>query len=154
MTLSAQWIRHTGGLAHNGGQLINSVKYSVKCSSLNKGDKRIWNLVLLLFFLFVSGHVCIILFYWAVCFSCCDLVLGKYQRRGSSHFQPFYFSTLPPYLFCHIPSFVVRLVSSPIQQWGGKLHFSWNVSCCKAPAGVIFFAEVKTSGCICCISCM
>lgn len=48
----------------------------------------------------------------------------------------------PPHLSCHIPSFVVCLVSSP-QQWGWKLHFSWNVSCCKAPAGVIFFCKGK-----------
>ncbi len=50
-------------------------------------------------------------------------------------------------IFCRLPGFIP-------QQWGWKLHFSWNVSCCKAPAGVIFFAKVKTSGCICCTSCM
>lgn len=37
------------------------------------------------------------------------------------------------------------LLGFSLRQWGWKLHFNWNVSCCKAPAGVIFFffAKVK-----------
>lgn len=65
----------------------------------------------------------------------------SYLDLSSLHFslQPLCF--FPP--FCHI--FLV--ISHPFcclpgfirQQWGRKLHFSCNISCCKAPAGVIFF---------------
>lgn len=73
----------------------------------------------------------------------------------SSLLPAFYFFSPPLYFPCHIPSRPFCCLPGFIrQQWGWKLHFSWNVSCCKAPAGVIFFAKVKTSGCICCTSCM
>lgn len=49
-------------------------------------------------------------------------------------FSPSAVSLLSYPIFCHLPGFIP-------QQWGWKLHFSWNVSCCKAPAGVIFFCR-------------
>lgn len=84
----------------------------------------------------------------------------------------FFFHLVPPhphpqYLLCHIPSrpfFFCCLPGFIRQQWGWKLHFSWNVSSRAALAAVIFFslslffffffAKVKTSGCIRCTSFM
>lgn len=85
-------------------------------------------------------------------FSPVEILLPEYQRLGSAFFHPpfplsfqplispSYPPTPPPTaasflsypIFCRLPGFIP-------QQWGWKLHFSWNVSCCKAPAGVIFF---------------
>lgn len=186
MTLSAQWIRHSKGLAHNGGQLINSVKYSIKCRSLNKREhggeaqrgvhmKLRSDLLCFLFCFFfpviyhrsgLHNRILPTMF-----FSPVEILLPEYQRLGSAFFhppfplsfQPLISPSYPPPptaasflsypIFCRLPGFIP-------QQWGWKLHFSWNVSCCKAPAGVIFFffffflQRWKTSGCICRTSCM
>lgn len=176
MTLSAQWIRHSWGLAHNGGQLINSVKYSVKCWSLNKenregkkkrkrkevcaheGKPPLFLFIFLLLLLSITGQVCIIIFFQLYFLPCWDSVPGISKIFRLIFFLPclllfFYSSSPPPYLSCHIASFVVTLVSSPNNGYENYILVgTFHVA--KAPAGVIFFAEVKTSSCICCTSCM
>lgn len=92
------------------------------------------------------GLVCVILFFLLVrCLSCRDAAPAiskpRISRLSSSH-QDFYsfpssaMAFLSYSIFCPVPGFIP-------QQWGWKLHFSWNVSCRKVPAGVIFYAEVK-----------
>lgn len=79
---------------------------------------------------------------------CWDLVSGVSKTRifplssPLSSLLPAFYFFLPSVVFfpCHIPSRPFCCLPGFIrQQWGWKLHFSWNVSCCEAPAGVIFF---------------
>lgn len=115
-------------------------------------EERGWSISLCFCFLLCfSSIICqvrIIVIYQLVCFLPVEILFLEYQRRGSSFFHPSYplsfqpFISFPPpsYSPCHIPSRPFCCLPGFIrQQWGWKLHFSWNVSCCKAPAGVIFF---------------
>lgn len=104
------------------------------------------------FFIFVvftsRVSLCMILFYqliwflsrWAVIpwnikhLDLPSFILSSLSPPSLLFFSPSAVSLLSYPIFCRLPGFIP-------QQWGWKLHFSWNVSCCKAPAGVIFFLQ-------------
>lgn len=108
------------------------------------GEESGW-VVSLCFFFFssIKHQVCTIVIYQPVCFLPVEILTRIFLLSSflSSPLSAFYSFSPPSYFSCHIPSHPFCCLPGFIrQQWGWKLHFSWNVSCCKAPAGVIFFS--------------
>lgn len=125
----------------------------IKRTERGKRGRFTWKLGSRLFiFIFVvftsQVSLCMILFYqliwflsrWAVIpwnikhLDLPSFILSSLSPPSLLFFSPSAVSLLSYPIFCRLPGFIP-------QQWGWKLHFSRNVSCCKAPAGVIFFLQ-------------
>lgn len=151
--------------------MINSVKYSVKCWSLNKENREgkkeegsHGNLEAGFFFHFCCFYLTgqfmhdLILPVDMVSFPLsCDSL--EYQTLGSPFFYPFFpLSSQSFILFslCRISSVISHLLSfvwfhPPTM--GVKITFQLERFMLQSASRCnLFFAEVKTSGCICCTS--
>lgn len=125
----------------------------IKRTERGKRGRFTWKLGSRLFiFIFVvftsQVSLCMILFYQLIWFLSCwavipwnikhldlpSFILSSLSPPSLLFFSPSAVSLLSYPIFCRLPGFIP-------QQWGWKLHFSRNVSCCKAPAGVIFFLQ-------------